>query len=72
LKIDNCGGGKGHWEVQVQIADATYSQVGGFLGACNRALASAYAAWSSNSQLLLSPAGVNESLTVKRVPFTVS
>lgn len=30
----NCNG-KGHWEVQIQIADASYSQANGFIGAYN-------------------------------------
>ena len=30
---NNCNGGKGHWEVTIQIADAAYSQSAGFLGA---------------------------------------
>jgi hypothetical protein len=29
---NNCAGGKGHWEVSIQIADAAYSQTAGFLG----------------------------------------
>jgi putative Flp pilus-assembly TadE/G-like protein len=29
---NNCGGGKGHWEVSIEIADAAYSQTAGFLG----------------------------------------
>lgn len=29
---NNCGGGKGHWEVSIEIADASYSQTAGFLG----------------------------------------
>jgi len=29
---DNCAGGKGHWEVSIEIADAAYSQSAGFLG----------------------------------------
>jgi hypothetical protein len=28
----NCSGGKGHWEVSIEIADAAYSQTAGFLG----------------------------------------
>ena len=28
----NCNGGKGHWEVSIEIADAAYSQTAGFLG----------------------------------------
>ncbi|HEV8573760.1 MAG TPA: Tad domain-containing protein [Dehalococcoidia bacterium] len=28
-----CSSGKGHWEVQIEIADAAYSQSAGFLGA---------------------------------------
>ena len=29
----NCGGGLGHWEVQIEIVDAAYSQAASFLGA---------------------------------------
>lgn len=29
---NNCSGGKGHWEVTIEIADAAYSQAAGFLG----------------------------------------
>jgi hypothetical protein len=29
---NNCSGGKGHWEVSIEIADAAYSQTAGFLG----------------------------------------
>jgi len=29
---NNCNGGKGHWEVSIEIADAAYSQTAGFLG----------------------------------------
>jgi hypothetical protein len=29
---NNCGGGNGHWEVQIQIVDAAYSESAGFLG----------------------------------------
>jgi len=29
---NNCAGGKGHWEVSIEIADAAYSQTAGFLG----------------------------------------
>ena len=29
---NNCNGGKGHWEVSIEIADAAYSQSAGFLG----------------------------------------
>ena len=29
----SCTGGKGHWEVSIDIADAAYSQAAGFLGA---------------------------------------
>ena len=29
----NCNGGKGHWEVYIDIVDAAYSQSAGFLGA---------------------------------------
>jgi len=29
---NNCNGGKGHWEVSIQIVDASYSQAAGFLG----------------------------------------
>jgi len=29
----DCSGGQGHWEVQIQIVDAAYSQTAGFLGA---------------------------------------
>jgi Tfp pilus assembly protein PilX len=29
----NCNGGKGHWEVSIEIVDASYSQAAGFLGA---------------------------------------
>jgi Putative Flp pilus-assembly TadE/G-like len=29
---NNCAGGKGHWEVSIEIADAAYSQSAGFLG----------------------------------------
>jgi Putative Flp pilus-assembly TadE/G-like len=29
---NNCSGGKGHWEVSIEIADAAYSQSAGFLG----------------------------------------
>ena len=29
----NCGGGQGHWEVQIEIVDAAYSQSASFLGA---------------------------------------
>ena len=29
----NCNGGKGHWEVHIDIVDAAYSQSAGFLGA---------------------------------------
>ena len=29
---NNCGGGKGHWEVSINVADAAYSQTAGFLG----------------------------------------
>jgi hypothetical protein len=28
----DCAGGKGHWEVSIEIADAAYSQTAGFLG----------------------------------------
>lgn len=31
----NCSTGKGHWEVQIQIADAAYSDTAGFLGNYN-------------------------------------
>jgi len=31
--VGNCSGGKGHWEVHIDIADAAYSQSAGFLGA---------------------------------------
>ena len=29
---NNCNGGKGHWEVSIEVADAAYSQTAGFLG----------------------------------------
>ena len=29
---NNCAGGKGHWEVSIEIVDAAYSQAAGFLG----------------------------------------
>jgi hypothetical protein len=29
---NNCSGGKGHWEVSIEIVDAAYSQTAGFLG----------------------------------------
>jgi hypothetical protein len=29
----NCSSGQGHWEVNVSIVDAAYSQAAGFLGA---------------------------------------
>jgi Putative Flp pilus-assembly TadE/G-like len=31
----NCSSGKGHWEVQIQIVDAAYSDTAGFLGNFN-------------------------------------
>ena len=31
----NCSAGKGHWEVQIQIVDAAYSDTAGFLGNYN-------------------------------------
>jgi Putative Flp pilus-assembly TadE/G-like len=31
----NCSSGKGHWEVQVTMVDAVYSQAAGFIGAFN-------------------------------------
>jgi Putative Flp pilus-assembly TadE/G-like len=31
----SCSGGKGHWEVQVTMVDAVYSQSAGFIGAFN-------------------------------------
>jgi len=31
----SCSGGKGHWEVQVTMVDATYSQAASFIGAFN-------------------------------------
>jgi len=33
LEAQNCSGGQGHWEVQIEIVDAAYSQAAGFLGA---------------------------------------
>ena len=33
VEAPNCSSGHGHWEVQIQIVDAAYSQSAGFLGA---------------------------------------
>jgi Putative Flp pilus-assembly TadE/G-like len=33
VEATDCSGGQGHWEVQIQIVDAAYSQSAGFLGA---------------------------------------
>jgi Putative Flp pilus-assembly TadE/G-like len=32
ISSGNCSSGKGHWEVQIKIADAAYSDTAGFLG----------------------------------------
>ena len=33
VEAPSCSSGHGHWEVQIQIVDAAYSQSAGFLGA---------------------------------------